>query len=153
MLIWQADCYRRPLQDSTRQPLWELLICDPEDSFEFAAFCPQSAVKLDWLVQQFQAAIAAQGQRPERIEVFRPPALNLIAAAGKILEIPIYPNRHTDFLKQLLRERVQIYQQREGYTGEPYDPLALDRPPPVPLPEKSLGRSLAVCPFTGGSID
>jgi hypothetical protein len=54
MSVWQADFYRRPLRDAAGQVLWELLICDPTDSFTYEALCPQSQANANWLVSQLQ---------------------------------------------------------------------------------------------------
>ncbi|MGL5081569.1 MAG: Tab2/Atab2 family RNA-binding protein [Microcoleaceae cyanobacterium] len=152
MLIWQADCYRRPLQDPTGQPLWELLICDMVRSFEFVAFCPQAQVNSSWLKQQVQAAIQRQQQTPDMIQVFRPQCLNLITQASQTWGILVQPNRHTEPLKQWLQERAQLYPQFETYTGAAYEPLALDRPPPVPLPENLWGDRWRFASLSAGEL-
>lgn len=130
MSIWQADFYRRPLQDASGQVLWELLICDVERTFEFIALCPQSQVKVDWVVAQLQ--VAAGGELPSLIQVFRPQSLSLITTAAEQLGIVVEPNRRTYALKELLLERSHLYPDMA--------PLALDKPPPMPLPEMLWGE-------------
>ena len=138
MLIWQADFYRRPLQDSTGQPLLELLICDRGGNFEYSALCPQSEANSTWLAQQLQQAAAAG--KPGAIWVFRPQSLSLIETAARSLGIAVEANRRTPTLKRRLQQRGEAYPQHPGYTGEPYKPLDLDRPPPVPIPENLWGE-------------
>lgn len=138
MTTWQADFYRRPLRDATGQVLWELLICDSTRTFTYEALCPQSEANASWLVSQFQQA--AGQQLPDAIQVFRPQSLNLIAVAGQKLGIKVSATRQTLALKQWLQERSQLYRDRDNYTGEPYNLLALDKPPPTPLPEKLWGE-------------
>lgn len=135
MKIWQVDFYRRPLQDAAGSPLWELVICTPEQTM--VAFCPQSQVNAAWLTQQFQQAIAPE--KPDSIQVFRPQSVSLIQAACQPLGLAVDPTRRTPDLKAWLQHRATQYPQMEGYTRQPYDPLELDRPAPVPLPENLWG--------------
>lgn len=137
---WQVDCYRRPLQDDAGQPLWELVICDPQNaSFRVSVFCPQAEVTMAWLQQQLERVMSATGQRPDRLQVFRPASLNLVEGAGQALAIPVEATRRTLTLKSELQARARQYNQMPGYTGELYDPLLIERPPPQPLPEDLLG--------------
>ena len=136
--IWQIDYYRRPLKDKQDQQLWELLICTPTRSLEFIAICPQSEVNANWLVVQLQK-VGQDQDLPDIIQVFRPQSLGLIETAAQILGLKVEPTRRTTALKQWLVERVQQYQDMETYTGEFYDPLVLDCPPPVPLAENLWG--------------
>jgi RNA-binding protein Tab2/Atab2 len=138
MRIWQADFYRRPLQDEMGKQLWELLICDAAGSFEFSALCNQGGANSTWLAQQLQWQTKIQ-KKPDRIQVFRPQSLSLIEAAGKVLGIKVEATRRTRALKLLLQERAKAYSTMPNYTGETYNPIALDSPPPVPLPENLWG--------------
>ncbi|NEP04861.1 MAG: DUF1092 family protein [Okeania sp. SIO2G4] len=149
--IWQADYYRRPLKDKQGQQLWELLICTPTRSLEFTAICPQSEVNANWLVEQLQKV--GQGQDlPSTIQVFRPQSLGLIETAAQILGVKVEATRHTTALKQWLLDRAQQYQRMETYTGESYDPLKLDSPPPVPLAENLWGDRWRFATLPAGNI-
>ena len=138
MRIWQADFYRRPLRNEAGI-LWELLICDSTRTFTYAAQCPQSEANANWLVEQLHKATSSQ-QLPDVIQVFRPQSLSLIALAGQQLGVAVEATRRTNALKQWLQERSQLYPTLSNYTGEPYTPLALDRPPPTPVPDRLLGE-------------
>lgn len=151
MDVWQADFYRRPLRDATGQVLWELLICDEKGSFTHSAFYPQQSINTDWLVNQLQQVIAAQGL-PEVIQVFRPQSLNLLATVGEQLGISVSGTRRTTTLKQKLEERAAQYPQQDNYTGEAYNPLALDKPPPVPLSENLWGDRWRFATLPAGKI-
>lgn len=148
MTLWQADIYRRPLSSELGEPLWELLVCDrastnqPDEppSFAFQATCPQSAATADWLKAQLQQAILQAGGPPQQIEAFRPQALALLAAACPPLGIKAVANRDVPVLKRWLQLRAREYAALSTYTAAAYDPLAVDRPPPVPLPEPLLGH-------------
>jgi len=152
MSIWQADFYRRPLRDATGQVLWELLICDATHSFTYDALCPQQSVNKDWLVLQLQQAAGATGL-PKVIQVFRPQSLSLLVAAGQELGIEVEATRRTTALKQLLQKRALQYRNRENYTGEPDNPIALDKPPPLPLPENLWGERWRFATIPAGDIE
>ncbi|XGV95827.1 MAG: Tab2/Atab2 family RNA-binding protein [Leptolyngbya sp. BL-A-14] len=137
--VWELDFYRRPLQDEAANPLWELLVCDPVGDFRFVAVCPQAEAKADWLLVQLQQLMDAGQPRPDRIHVFRPQTLNLLETVGKQLGIRIEATRRTPTLKRWLEEKASQYPKQAGYTGQPYQPLALDKLPPVPLSEKLWG--------------
>ena len=124
MKIWQLDFYRSPVQETSGQTLWELLICDPTHTFEYTASFPQSAATAHWLATQIQ--LAASNNLPDIIQVFRPQTLSLIQVAAKNLNIRLEPTRHTLALKRWL--------QAKQY------PLTLDQPPPTPLPENLWGE-------------
>jgi hypothetical protein len=124
MKIWQADFYRSPQRDASGQILWELLLCNTTRSLEYTATCPQSAANSTWVSSQIQ--LAAGEKLPDVIQVFRPQSLNLIAAAGRNLGINVEPTRRTLAIKQWLQEKQY--------------PLALDKPPPSPLPENLWGE-------------
>lgn len=151
MLIWQADFYRRPLQDETGQVLWELLVCDETRKFEYEASCPQSQANASWLVEQLR--LAAAQQLPDLIEVFRPQSLSLISKAGQELGVAVEPSRRTFALKQWLEERVQLYHSMDNYTGESYNPLAPDKPPPTPLPENLWGEQWRFATLPAGDVE
>lgn len=149
MEIWQADFYRRPLQDTTGQPLWELLVCDLNRTVEFSAFCPQSAVNADWVVQQFESW---QQPLPDIIQVFRPQALGLIETAAQSLGIVVEATRRTPALKQWLQERATEYAKLPNYTQERYQPLELEKPPPMPLPETLWGEQWRFAAISAGDL-
>lgn len=152
MVIWEADFYRRPLQDEAGQPLWELLLCDAAGKFGFSAFCPQAQASASWLVTQLQQA-ATEGQGlPDRIRAFRPQTLNLLESACQVLEIEAEPSRQTPALKQWLLERASQYPLLGNFTGQPYNPLQLEQPAPVPLPENLWGEQWRFASLPAGEL-
>lgn len=151
MHVWQVDFYRRPLQNVVGQVLWELLICDPTRTFTYVALCPQSEANTSWLVSQIQ--LAADQQLPDLIQVFRPQSLSLIESAGLRLGISVEPTRRTFALKQWLQEREPLYRSMENYTGEPYNLLALEKPPPTPLPENLWGEQWRFATLPAGDVE
>ena len=150
MKIWQADFYRRPLKDSTGKPLWELLLCDQTRQVEFVAMCPQSQANSSWLAEQLQQATLTE--KPDKIQVFRPQSLSILEIAGQKLGIPVEPHRQTATLKQWLIERSKQYSTFENYTNEPYEPVTLDKPPPLPLPEELWGDRWRFASLSAGNL-
>jgi hypothetical protein len=152
MQIWEADFYRRPLQDEQGQPLWELLLCDRTRTWEFSARCPQPEANAAWVVEQLKAAVEAQQHQPDRLQVFRPQALSLLAVAGKELGIEVEPTRRTFALKQLLREKAQQYSQFNSDAQQPYSPMDLDKPPPIPIAENIQGEQWRFAAIAAGQL-
>ena len=142
MGIWQVDFYRRPLQDQAGKPLWEFVICDTVGNPIAQEFCPQAQVNAAWLTAQLQQLLGFT-EKPDRLQVFRPQCLSLLQAACEPLDIPVEATRRTPALKQLLQALASQYPALPNFIkpteGQPYDPIALDRPPPVPLPENLWG--------------
>lgn len=144
---WQVDFYRRPLKDSTGQTLWELLICDPQNNWTYEALCPQSEANANWLVNELQKVITSQKNQPEKIQVFRPQSLSLVETAAQKLDIAVEATRRTEFLKAVLKARK--YSQNE----EAFDPIALEKPPPIPLPEKLWGEKWRFATLMASDIE
>lgn len=140
MVIWEADCYRRPLVDEANNPLWEFLVCDSDFQFTYGAIAPQNKVDSTWLQKQLAIALQKSKQSPQEIRVFRPQAVSLLQASAQVLNLSIKPTRHTPTLKQWLVQRSQWYTAQPNYSGEPYNPIALDRPAPGPIPEMVWGE-------------
>ncbi|NER37281.1 MAG: DUF1092 family protein [Oscillatoria sp. SIO1A7] len=151
MQIWQVDFYRRPLQDERGQPLWELVACNATGNPPiFTATVSQKNASENWLAEQLRQW--AEDDLPNLIQVFRPQSLSLIKAAGQKLGIPVEATRRTPALKQLLLQKAQEYPRLENYTGVAYEPLALDRPPPVPVPEEIWGERWRFASVNSGEI-
>jgi hypothetical protein len=140
MTIWEADCYRRPLRDETQTPLWELLICDRDFQFTYGAIAPQPDINSRWLQQHLSIAIQKSGQTPREIRVFRPQSVSLLQAAAAPLNLTVTPTRQTPTLKQWLVQRSRWYPSQPTYSAEPYEPVALERPAPVPVTESLWGE-------------
>ncbi|MCS6791657.1 MAG: Tab2/Atab2 family RNA-binding protein [Oscillatoriaceae bacterium SKYG93] len=150
MPIIQADFYRRPLKDSTGQPLWELLLCDESGNFRFNAFCPQSQATVDWVKERFLEAF--KSVQPETIKVFRPQSLSIIKSAAEKLNIPVEGSRKTQILKEWLKERWSSSYLSERSTGEIYEPLEIEKLPPIPLPEGLWGEVWRFAAIEAGEI-
>ncbi|HIK26382.1 MAG: Tab2/Atab2 family RNA-binding protein [Thermosynechococcus sp. Uc] len=152
MSCWQVDFYRRPLHTPSGLNLWELVICSPEDDFYYTTFCPEPLVSSTWLITEFKNC---SQPLPERIQVFRPQSLGLVELACQELNIPLEATRRTPALKHYLRRRAQEYPSLKTYTytGEAYDPLAIEQPPPLPLPEDIWGESWQFAAITPADLE
>lgn len=140
MVIWEADCYRRPLRDAANNPLWEFLVCDREFNFTYGATAPQKAINGAWLQQQLVIAQQKAGESPAEIRVFRPQCVSLLQTAAQPLKLTVKPSRSTPALKRWLVQRSHWYPSQPAYSGDPYDPIELERPAPVPMPEHLWGE-------------
>ena len=139
MQAWQVDFYRRPLQSEAGRPLWELVVCDAAGELRYWSMCPQSEANSQWIAAELRSILTETGITPNRLQVFRPQSLSIVQAAVQTLGIAVEPTRHTPALKQYLQQRSQEYPHLKGYTGQSYDPIALESPPPTPLPEELWG--------------
>jgi len=85
-----------------------------------------------------QIQLAAGEKLPDIIQVFRPQSLSLIEAAGRNLGINVEPQRQTPALKQWLQEK--------QYS------IAIDKPPPTPLPDNLWGDEWRFASIQAGDI-
>ncbi|PZV09455.1 MAG: hypothetical protein DCF22_18440 [Leptolyngbya sp.] len=152
MSVWEIDFYRRPLHDEAKNPLWELLICDREGTLKHLVFCAQSEATADWLRQQLQQLLAEGYPQPEKICVFRPQSFSLLEIATQPLGIRLEPTRHTPTLKRWLEARSLVYPTLPGYTKQTYQPVTLDKPPPMPISENLLGIQWRFASLPAGDL-
>ncbi|NJL78215.1 MAG: DUF1092 family protein [Richelia sp. RM2_1_2] len=134
-MIWQADFYRRSQQDTSGQVFWDLLIIDSTLNFKYEASCLQSQANSAWVASQIRQAA---DKLPDIIQVFRPQSLSLIEQAANNLGIKVEATRRTAALKKWLEEKQQF--------------TALDKPPPVPLPENLWGDKWSFATLQAGNI-
>jgi len=140
MNVWQVDFYRRPLHDATGHPLWELVIVKGDRSLFPPVFCSQADATPTWLVDQLQKIMHSSGETPTHIQAFRPQIIPLLTTTAQSLGIVVEPTRRTVALKQVLQERAILYRTMANYTAQPYEPVKLETPPPIPLPENLWGE-------------
>jgi hypothetical protein len=114
------------------------VICEPSGNLLHTAYCSQSQANGNWLVDQLQE-LQQHHPLPDRICVFRPQTFQLLEAVSQRLHLTIEPTRRTPGLKTILQDKARLYPTLPNYNGQAYEPLALDRPPPVPLPENLWG--------------
>jgi hypothetical protein len=144
MKQWQVDFYSYPLE--TRQ--WELVICDPKERLIYLANCPNIEANSEWLERQF--ITAAKGKLPDLIQVFRPQVLGLLTTAANKLNISVEATRHTEEIKNIVAQRAEEISLSNNLTN--FNPLAIDRPPPQPLPENLWGEEWQIAHIAAGEI-
>jgi hypothetical protein len=131
MTIWQVDISSRPQRNEQGEILWELVICSADGAWHRTTSCPQKQVNAEWIATQLQ--LAAPDELPKLIQVFRPQSWGLIQTAAQKLGIEVVATRRTIALKTLLQ------QQAQNYHNPNYQPLAIESPPPQPIPDALIG--------------
>jgi hypothetical protein len=144
MTIWQADISSRPEQNEQGETLWKLVLCAADGGWYHMAICPQQQVNSEWIVAQIQ--LAAEDKLPESIQVFRPQSLGLVKTAGAKLGIEVVATRRTVALKKLLQ------QQAQSYGKSSYQPLSIESPPPLPIPDYLVGDKWQFVTLTAGQL-
>lgn len=144
MTIWQADISSRPQQNEQGETIWELVICAADGGWFHTAICPQKQVNAEWITAQFK--LAATDKLPQIIQVFRPQSWGLIQTAGNKLGIEVVATRRTIALKKLLQ------QQAQNYSNPNYQPLAIESPPPLPIPDYLVGEKWQFVTLTAGQL-
>ena len=147
MKIWQIDFYYFPWLDKKESKKWKLLICDSAGNLVYEAECLQTQANAEWLIEQIHQA--AGEKLPAKIQVFRPQALGLLSIAVQKLGITIEATRRTMGLKKELTKQADKYRQQMPN----YNPLALDKPPPQPLPENLWGEKWNFASIAAGEIE
>ena len=144
MTTWQADISSRPQQNEKGEPLWELVICAADGGWYHTAICTQKQVNAEWIAAQIKLAIT--DDLPTIIQVFRPQSLGLVRSAGEKLGIEVVATRRTVALKKLLQ------QQAQSYANSNYQPLAIESPPPLPIPDYLIGDKWQFVTLTAGKL-
>lgn len=153
MTTWQLDLHRPPLTSPEGGPLWEFLACSADLSFRYDAQTAQASVNADWVTAQLRAALDQAGQTPDEVQVLRPQALSLLTLAAENLGIAIIPTRHTPALRQWLRQKAEVYPTLATYSGQAYDPLYIESPPPLPLAEDLWGERWGFVTLAAGDFE
>lgn len=150
-IIWQADLSRRPATGQSGSPLWGLLICSDDGSWQFSAQAPQSEIDSQWVKMQLSIAQLdhpnGSSGLPQKIQVFRPQSFSLIAAGAEPLGIPVEATRQTPALKKLLRGLKDMALQTD------WDPIHVEEMPPVPLPERLQGDRWRFAALPAGELE
>ncbi|MGF1587812.1 MAG: Tab2 family RNA-binding protein [Pleurocapsa sp.] len=152
MNTWQADFYYLLSLPESQDRQWELVICFDEfngvllekhlKSIVYAAQCSTPEANAAWLERQI--LLAAKGELPDKIQVFRPQAIGLLSVAASRLGIKVEATRHTNALKQILIQR------RKNQPN--YNPLELEKPPPQALPASLWGERWQIANIAAGQI-
>ncbi len=145
MVIWQCDFYHAFVSQTTKKTSWFLLICDEDGKEIYTASCLQSEANSSWLIEQLR--LAQKGKLPAKIKVFRPQIVGLFKTATETLSIELETTRRTRALKTKIREYIA---NPSSLIDNQF--LALDKPPPQPLPEFIWGENWSFVSITSGEI-
>jgi len=92
--VWELDFCSRPLLDERGKKVWELLITDPERSFEHSQYFPNSRINSAELRRAVDALLARPGAvRPDRARFFRGQMSTIITKALTDAGIKALPSR------------------------------------------------------------
>lgn len=141
MGIWELDFYSRPILDERQKKVWEVLVCDPQRTFEYTKFCPGNQVNSTWLRTAIEEAMTQAPAPPEKIRFFRRQMNNMITLACQGAGVPAQPSRRTFALHQWLQERTQeVYPTYPGFKPVASASVSYEEQPPQPLPDALLGQ-------------
>jgi hypothetical protein len=140
---WELDFCSRPLLDERGKKIWELIICDPDRTFEFAQYFPNNKINSGELKRAIEVILSQPGAvRPESIRFFRGQMQTIITRALTDLGIKATASRRCFTLLQWLEERVDsVYKLHPGYNEKASTLFTLDLGPPEDLPDALRGES------------
>ncbi|MDG2990295.1 Tab2/Atab2 family RNA-binding protein [Candidatus Synechococcus calcipolaris G9] len=148
-MIWELDFYSRPILDENQKKRWELLICDSDQTFQFAKNCSGAEANARWLEtalneakEQWQKQYdLTDNTRPEKVRFFRRAMNSIIVRGCEAAGLAAIPSRRTFALTRWLQERVeQVYPYEPGYDPALANPPTLPPPAPEPLPPALRGE-------------
>ncbi len=142
--VWELDFYSRPIVDEQQKKIWEVLVCDPQRTFEYTKFCPSNRVNATWLRTALEEAVTQAPVPPEKIRFFRRQMNNMITLACEGAGIPVQPSRRTFALYQWLQQRTQeVYPTYPGFKPVASASVSYEEQPPQPLPDALMGQQWA----------
>ncbi len=152
--VWELDFYARPLVDANQRKVWELLVCSPDRSLEYAQICPTGQVNAAWLKGQLSDLLSTTPTPPRCVRYFRKSMASIIGRACDDLTLPLVPSRRTFALLHWLQERSQaVYPQQPGYQLPALPPTVAQQPSPQPLPDALLGQQWAYVTLLAGDLE
>jgi hypothetical protein len=134
--VWELDFCSRPLLDERGKKVWELLITDPDRSFEYSQYFPNSRINSAELRRAVDALLAQAGAvKPDRARFFRGQMSTIITKALTDAGIKAVPSRRCFgvMCEFFLFVRLVLFCRRLTPLNAP----ALTRRPPAPPPPKN----------------
>lgn len=141
--VWELDFCSRPILDERGKKKWELIICDPDRSFEYATYFPNNMINSTQLKKAMSEILAQEGAvKPDKCRFFRGQMQTIITTALTELEIQPIPSRRCFTLAGWLEERADsVYRADPGYTDKASTVFTLDLDTPQELPDALRGES------------
>lgn len=152
--IIELDFCSRPLLDERGKKVWELLICSPDRSFEYAQYFPNSKINSVELRKALESVFAQQGAvLPTKVRFFRGQMTTIISRALTDLGIKPLPSRRCFSIMSLLEDRVeQVYKQDPRYSDKATSMFNLDLGAPESLPDALRGEKWAFVQLPLGNL-
>jgi hypothetical protein len=140
--VWEVDFCSRPLVDARGKRVWEIMICNPERTFEFAQYIPNNKVNSQTLKIAVDKLLEQKGaERPTSIRFFRGQMTTIITKAFRELNLKVAPSRRCFTMMNWLEERmIEVYQQDPRFDAN--ISLAGSLRGPVNVPPKKLPDAL-----------
>lgn len=92
--VWELDFCSRPLLDERGKKVWELLVTDPERTFEYSQYFPNSKINSAELRKALEGLLARPGAVvPERARFFRGQMSTIISKALNDVGVKPLPSR------------------------------------------------------------
>lgn len=140
---WEVDFCSRPLKDDRGKRVWEVLVTDPQRSFEYSEYLPNSRINSGELARALQRAAEAFGMElPKRAKFFRPQMQTIITRALSEAGVQPTPSRRCFTLMSWLQERkTAVYPYEEGYDPSLPPPASFEPKAPERLPDPLRGEA------------
>jgi len=152
--VWELDFCSRPLLDERGKKVWELLVCDPDRTFEHAEYFPNSRINSAELRAALEALLARPGAvRPDKVRFFRGQMQTIVSKAVTELGIKPLPSRRCFTLIGWLQERLEgVYRPDPRYSEKAQTLFNLDLGTPEALPDALRGEKWAFVQLPLGAL-
>lgn len=152
--VWELDFCSRPLVDDKGKKVWELLICNPERTFEFTQYFPNSLVNSAELRKAISSVLSQEGaEKPDRVLYFRSQMQTIITRALSDMDVKVVPSRRCFTITNWLAERLDnVYRIDPRYQAGSQPSFLLDLGAPSDLPDALRGEKWAFVEFPLGAL-
>lgn len=152
--VWELDFCSRPILDERGKKVWELIICDPERSFEYAQYYPNNKINSAELKKALEAVLAQPGARkPSSARFFRGQMQTIISRALSDMGIAPVPSRRCFTLMNWLEDRLEsVYKQHPGYSDKASTLFTIDLGAPEELPDALRGEKWSFVQLPLGTL-
>uniref|UniRef100_A0A7S0RV34 Uncharacterized protein n=1 Tax=Pyramimonas obovata TaxID=1411642 RepID=A0A7S0RV34_9CHLO len=143
--VWELDFCSRPIFDERKKKVWELLICDPERTFEYSEYFPNNKINSVQLRQALERVLAIDGVNPpQKIRFFRAQMQTIITKATAEFPFKTIPSRRCVTLMNWLEERHEtVYPSHPGYDANAPPLMTYELGFPQELPDALRGEQWA----------
>jgi len=143
--VWELDFCSRPIMDERKKKVWELLICDPERTFEYSEYFPNNKINSVQLRNALDRILAEEGvEAPQKIRFFRAQMSTIITKACADLPSKVVPSRRCMTLMNWLEERHQtVYPAHPGFDPNAPPLMTYEAGVPQELPDALRGEQWA----------